>query len=99
MVNSDPSFVEQPAVINGFSDLIVEVCGERGRHARVSDGLLSCAMEVAVPTVGLVREIESSRQQFLLMWHGAPRPDLATRFRPPYHQSPALLVQGVRDDG
>jgi enamine deaminase RidA (YjgF/YER057c/UK114 family) len=30
MVNSDPDFVQQPAVINGFSDLIVEVFGERG---------------------------------------------------------------------
>ncbi|MCK7577392.1 MAG: RidA family protein [Chromatiales bacterium] len=34
MVNSDPSFVDQPAVINGFSDLMVEVFRERGRHAR-----------------------------------------------------------------
>lgn len=36
MVNSDPSFVEQPKVINGFSDLMVEVFGERGRHARAA---------------------------------------------------------------
>lgn len=35
MVNSHPDFVDQPAVINGFSDLIVEVFGDRGRHARV----------------------------------------------------------------
>ena len=41
MVNSDPDFVEQPAVINGFSDLIVEVFGDRGRHARAAVGMAS----------------------------------------------------------
>jgi L-ascorbate metabolism protein UlaG (beta-lactamase superfamily)/enamine deaminase RidA (YjgF/YER057c/UK114 family) len=39
MVNSAPDFVEQPAVINGFSDLIVEVFGDRGRHARAAVGM------------------------------------------------------------
>lgn len=41
MVNSDPDFVEQPAVINGFSDLIVEVFGDRGKHARAAVGMAS----------------------------------------------------------
>lgn len=41
MVNSDPDFVEQPAVINGFSDLIVQVFGDRGRHARAAVGMAS----------------------------------------------------------
>lgn len=41
MVNSAPDFVEQPAVINGFSDLIVEVFGDRGRHARAAVGMAS----------------------------------------------------------
>lgn len=41
MVNSEPDFVEQPAVINGFSDLIVEVFGDRGRHARAAVGMAS----------------------------------------------------------
>ena len=41
MVNSDPDFIQQPAVINGFSDLIVEVFGERGRHARAAVGMAS----------------------------------------------------------
>ncbi len=52
MVNSDAAFVEQPAVINGFSDLIVEVFGERGKRSaapqsgklwRLSSGDHSCA--------------------------------------------------------
>jgi enamine deaminase RidA (YjgF/YER057c/UK114 family) len=41
MVNSDPSFIEQPKVINGFSDLIVEVFGDRGIHARAAVGMAS----------------------------------------------------------
>ncbi|MEQ9298745.1 MAG: RidA family protein [Cyclobacteriaceae bacterium] len=41
MVNSDPNFVDQPKVINGFSDLIVEVFGERGKHARAAVGMVS----------------------------------------------------------
>ena len=48
MVNSDPNFVEQPAVINGFSDLIVEVFGERGRHARGAVGMASLPRGQAV---------------------------------------------------
>lgn len=41
MINSDPSFVQQPAVLNGFSDLIVDVFGERGKHARAAVGMAS----------------------------------------------------------
>ena len=48
MVNSAPDFVEQPAVINGFSDLIVEVFGERGRHARAAVGMASLPRGQAV---------------------------------------------------
>ena len=40
MVNSAPGFTEQPQVINGFSHLILEVCGaEKGRHARSAVGM------------------------------------------------------------
>lgn len=48
MVNSEPDFIEQPAVINGFSDLIVEVFGERGRHARAAVGMASLPRGQAV---------------------------------------------------
>jgi enamine deaminase RidA (YjgF/YER057c/UK114 family) len=48
MVNSDPAFVEQPAVVNGFSDLIVEVFGDRGRHARAAVGMASLPRGQAV---------------------------------------------------
>ena len=39
MVNAVESFGEQPKVINGFSDLMVEVFGENGRHARSAVGM------------------------------------------------------------
>ncbi len=38
-VNSTPDFTEQPAVINGASDLLEQVFGERGKHARTSIGV------------------------------------------------------------
>jgi enamine deaminase RidA (YjgF/YER057c/UK114 family) len=37
-VNSAPDFHDQPKVMNGFTDLIVELFGERGRHARSAIG-------------------------------------------------------------
>lgn len=56
MVNSDPAFVEQPAVINGFSDLMVQVFGERGRHARAAVGMASLPRGQAVE-IELVVEV------------------------------------------
>ena len=56
MVNSAPDFVEQPAVINGFSDLMVEVFGERGRHARAAVGMASLPRGQAVE-IELVVEV------------------------------------------
>ncbi len=38
-VNSTPNFIRQPDVINGASDLLVQLYGERGRHARTSIGV------------------------------------------------------------
>ncbi len=56
MVNSDPSFIEQPKVINGFSDLMVEVFGERGKHARAAVGMASLPRGQAVE-IELVVEV------------------------------------------
>ena len=39
MVNGAPEFTDQPKVINGCSDLFVEVFGEKGRHARSAVGM------------------------------------------------------------
>ncbi len=57
MVNSHPDFVDQPAVINGFSDLIVEVFGERGRHARAAVGMATLPRGQSVE-IELVVEVE-----------------------------------------
>ena len=48
MVNSAPDFGEQPEVINGASDLLVELYGERGRHARSAVGMASLPRQIAV---------------------------------------------------
>ena len=47
-VNSAPDFGEQPEVINGCSDLLVEVFGEAGRHARTSLGVSSLPRGITV---------------------------------------------------
>ena len=39
MVNAEPDFGQHPKVINGCSDLLVEVLGERGKHARSAVGM------------------------------------------------------------
>lgn len=48
MVNSAPDFYDQPKVINGFSDLMVEVFGEKGKHARAAVGMGSLPSNIAV---------------------------------------------------
>jgi len=48
MVNAVPEFEDHPKVINGCSDLFVEVLGERGRHARSAVGMGSLPMGIPV---------------------------------------------------
>jgi enamine deaminase RidA (YjgF/YER057c/UK114 family) len=48
MVNCEPTFVEHPRVIDGASDLLVEVFGERGRHARSAVGMNGLPFNIAV---------------------------------------------------
>ncbi|HEV8353723.1 MAG TPA: RidA family protein [bacterium] len=57
MVNAVPDFGDQPQVINGCSDLFVEVFGERGRHARSAIGVGSLPREMPVEIEAIV-EIE-----------------------------------------
>ena len=47
-VNSMPDFVQQSQVVNGASDLIVQVFGDRGRHARTAIGVAVLPYDVAV---------------------------------------------------
>jgi enamine deaminase RidA (YjgF/YER057c/UK114 family) len=49
MVNSAPGFNQQPAVINGFSDLILELYGpEAGQHARSAVGMAGLPVDLPV---------------------------------------------------
>ena len=57
MVNSAPDFTGHPAVINGFSDLMVEVFGEKGKHARSAVGVAALPNDIAVEIEGIV-EVE-----------------------------------------
>ena len=57
MVNADVDFTQHPDVINGCSDLLVEVFGERGRHARTALGAGSTPGQVSV-VIDLVVEVE-----------------------------------------
>jgi enamine deaminase RidA (YjgF/YER057c/UK114 family) len=52
-INSDPAFVDGPKVMNGASDLMVEVFGDKGRHARSTVGVASLPLDAAVEVEGL----------------------------------------------
>ena len=48
MVNSDPAFTDQAAVVDGASDLFVALYGERGQHARSAPGMAVLPSNTAV---------------------------------------------------
>lgn len=54
MVNADPSFTEHPRVINGYTDLMTEVFGDRGRHARSAVGMGSLPWNMACEVEAIV---------------------------------------------
>ena len=54
MVNAVPEFGQQPAVINGCSDLFVEVFGEKGRHARSAVGMGSLPEGIPVEIEAII---------------------------------------------
>ena len=55
-VNAGPDFTDQPRVINGASELLIEVFGEAGKHARSAVGCSSLPMNIAVE-VEMVLEV------------------------------------------
>ena len=57
LVNCTDSFTEHPKVINGFSDLMVGVFGEKGKHARSAVGASSLPLNIAVE-VEMIVEVE-----------------------------------------
>jgi len=57
MVNSTPDFGDQPKVINGCSDLMVEVFGDKGRHARSAVGFVALPSQIPVE-IEVIVEVE-----------------------------------------
>ncbi len=57
MVNAAPDFGQQPAVINGCSDLFVEIFGDAGRHARSAVGMGSLPNQITVE-IEVIVEVE-----------------------------------------
>jgi enamine deaminase RidA (YjgF/YER057c/UK114 family) len=57
MVNSTPDFTDQPKVVNGYSDLMVAVFGDRGKHARAAVGMGALPGNIAVE-VEMIVEVE-----------------------------------------
>lgn len=57
MVASAEGFTDQPKVLNGFSDLMVEVFGENGRHARSAVGMAELPMGIPVE-IEMILEVE-----------------------------------------
>ena len=57
MVNCTDDFKDQPKVINGYSDLMVEIFGDKGKHARSAVGMGSLPLGIAVE-VEVIVEIE-----------------------------------------
>ena len=58
MVNGTPEFEDQPKVINGCSDLFVQVLGEKGKHARSAVGMGSLPMGIPVE-IEVIVEVEA----------------------------------------
>ena len=54
MVNAEPDFEQQPKVINGFSDLMVDIFGEAGCCARSAVGMGSLPMQIPVEIEAIV---------------------------------------------
>jgi enamine deaminase RidA (YjgF/YER057c/UK114 family) len=57
MVNSAPDYYDQPKVMNGCSDLLVGVFGEKGRHARSAVGMVSLPGNMSVE-IEMIVELE-----------------------------------------
>ena len=57
MVNATPEFKDHSSVVNGFSDVMVEVFGEKGKHARSAVGMSSLPVNAAIE-IEMILEIE-----------------------------------------
>jgi enamine deaminase RidA (YjgF/YER057c/UK114 family) len=53
-VNAVPAFTEHPQVVNGASDLLVEVLGDKGRHSRSAVGVAGLPLDAAVEVEAII---------------------------------------------
>jgi enamine deaminase RidA (YjgF/YER057c/UK114 family) len=60
LVNCAPGFSATPAVVNGFSDLVLELWGEEGRHARSAIGVAELPFDIPVEVEAIVELSEGS---------------------------------------
>lgn len=79
MVQCGDDFTEHPRVINGFSDLMVEVFGDAGRHARSAVGMgslpfgIAVEVEMVLEVSGPVRRTRSARSRASTVRARSPR--------------------------
>ena len=78
MVQCTDDFTEHPKVINGFSDLMVEVFGDAGRHARSAVGMGSLPFGIAVE-IEMILEVAGAAGSATAA--AAARPAVARRRR------------------
>jgi enamine deaminase RidA (YjgF/YER057c/UK114 family) len=79
MVNATPEFGHQPEVINGCSDLFVEVFGDRGRHARSAVGMGSLPRGIPVEIEVIVEVEETAARGASAAAKGAPKRKVAPK--------------------
>ena len=53
-VNSAPNFTDHPQVVNGCSDLLVEILGDKGRHTRSAVGVAALPLDAAVEIEAII---------------------------------------------
>ena len=88
MVNAVPEFGQQPQVINGCSDLFVEIFGEKGRHARSAVGMGSLPGGIPVE----IEAIRRSRRELTGAVRDEPRPGVVST-------APGRRTRSGPDDG
>ena len=88
MVNAIPEFGNQPEVINGCSDLFVEVFGERGRHARSAVGMGSLPRGIPVE-IEVILEIEDLPARRTAAAKAAPKRKAAPKAKAASKSKPA----------
>ena len=73
MVNAAPEFADHPRVINGCSDLFVEVFGDAGRHARSAVGMGSLPMGIPVEIECIVEVADAPSRKKAVTRRRKPR--------------------------